>query len=74
MCSNYLHTDLSELLAKANTGVIPIGAALNEATVIHNTVEEVDAFISLMHRFLKLNPLERPTAARALDESVFKHL
>jgi hypothetical protein len=49
-------------------------AMLSEATVQCNSAEELDAFINLMLRFLKLNPVERPTAAEALDESVFKHL
>jgi hypothetical protein len=47
---------------------------LSEATVLCNDAEEVDAFIKLMLRFLTLNPVERPTAAEALDESVFKDL
>jgi hypothetical protein len=47
---------------------------LTEATVLCNSAEEVDAFVNLMLRFLKLNPVERPIAAEALDESVFKHL
>jgi hypothetical protein len=63
-----------ELLAEGNKGVIPIVAALNEATVQSNGVDEVDAFVNLMLQFLKLNPVERPTAAQALDEPILKHV
>ena len=71
---SYTGLPSSELLAKGNKGAIPIVAALNEATVQCNGVEEVDAFTNLMLWFLKLNPAERPTAAQALDEPVFKHV
>ncbi|KAF8812624.1 kinase-like protein [Phlegmacium glaucopus] len=56
------------------TGQHHIRTVLSEATVQCNSAEEVHAYISLMLRFLKLNPVERATAAEALDESVFEHL
>jgi len=49
--------------AKGNKGVVPIEVMLNKTPVQSDSGEEVNAFISLMHRILRLNPVERPTAA-----------
>ena len=74
MFSTYLYTDLPEVLSQGNKRLLPIEAELSNSTVRCNSIDEVDTFVNLMHWFLKLNPIERPTAAQALDESVFKYL
>ena len=54
--------------------VIHICSELTPSAVKNNGVEEVDAFVTLMLRFLELNPDKRLTAAEALAEPVFVNL
>jgi hypothetical protein len=54
--------------------VIHIRSELTPSAVKNDGVEEVDAFVALMLRFLELNPDKRPTAAEALAEPVIVNL